>query len=457
MSDWINEVVFYHIYTLGFCGAPEEHKREEEPINRIQKVEEWIPHLQEMGINAVYFGPLFESSSHGYDTKDYYHIDSRLGTNHDFKEVAEKLHEAGIKIVLDGVFNHVGREFGPFEDVKNYGKASHFKEWFNINFDSRSSYGDPFWYEGWEGYYNLVKLNLRNEEVISYLFDVIKSWIDEFDIDGLRLDVAYCLDQDFMRRLRTFTSSLKKDFWLMGEMIHGDYSRVIGPGLLHSATNYECYKGIYSSHNDSNYFEINYSMNRLFGSDGIYKDLRLYNFVDNHDVDRIASKLVCKEHLKNVYTLLFTMPGIPSIYYGSEWGVEGRKEKGSDQALRTSYGLEDFKENRELVVHISRLAKLKKEYEPLNNGLYEQIIVRNKQLVFARCYQNQKVYIALNLSKNNEKVSFKVEGGETLVDVLVNNYYNIEYGSVSIELPAFSSSVLVIAKKPVILDSSLEE
>ena len=330
---WAEESVIYQIYPLGMCGAPYENDGVQ--AHRILEVKEWIPHLKKLGITAVYFCPVFESDTHGYNTRDYKKIDCRLGTNEDFKEICEDLHAAGIRVILDGVFNHVGRGFAQFQDVLHRRWESPYKDWFNVSFDGNSPYNDGLWYEGWEGNYDLVKLNLRNEEVIAHIFDAIRFWVDYFDIDGLRLDVAYCLDRDFIRRLRGYTDSLKENFYLIGEILGGDYKTVMGEGKLHSATNYECYKGLFSSFNSMNMFEINHSLMRQFGSDPwcLYRGYHLLSFVDNHDVTRVASVLTNKKHLPLIYALAFGMPGIPSIYYGSEWGVTGEKRQG-DPALR---------------------------------------------------------------------------------------------------------------------------
>ena len=203
---WAYESVFYQIYPLGFCGAPFENDGVLE--HRIRKVEEWIPHMKKLGINAVYFSPVFESDTHGYNTRDYKKLDVRLGTNEDFKQVCEKLHENGIRVVLDGVFNHVGRGFYQFQDVIRNQENSPYLNWFHINLGGNSGYNDGLWYEGWEGNYDLVKLNLQNEEVVQHIFDAVRYWVEEFQIDGLRLDVAYCLDENFVRRLRSFTEYL---------------------------------------------------------------------------------------------------------------------------------------------------------------------------------------------------------------------------------------------------------
>lgn len=278
---WAYESVFYQIYPLGFCGAPFENDGVLE--HRILKVLDWIPHMKKLGIDAIYFSPIFESDTHGYNTRDYRKLDTRLGTNEDFREVCGKLHENGIKVVLDGVFNHVGRGFGPFQDVVKNREGSAYTSWFyRIDFGGNSNYNDGLWYEGWEGNYDLVKLNLRNEAVINHLLESVKFWVDEFDIDGLRLDVAYSLDEDFVRRLRGYTQGLKEDFVLIGEMLHGDYNRMMNDSMLHSVTNYECYKGLYSSFNSMNMFEIVHSLMRQFGPENwtLYKGKHLLSFVD---------------------------------------------------------------------------------------------------------------------------------------------------------------------------------
>ena len=245
-----------------FCGAPTANDGK----NRITnfKIKEWSGYLASLGISSILLNN-FESDNHGYDTRDYKKIDCRLGTNEDFADVCKDLHAHNVRIVLDGVFNHVGRGFWAFKDVLERKWDSPYRDWFYINFDGDSCYNDGFWYEGWEGHFELVKLNLANPAVVDYLLECVKGWIDEFDIDGLRLDVAYCLDRNFMKRLRTYCQELKPDFALIGEVLFGDYNQIVNDQMLHSCTNYECYKGIYSSFNSMNMFEIAHSLNRQYG------------------------------------------------------------------------------------------------------------------------------------------------------------------------------------------------
>ncbi len=429
---WAYESVFYQIYPLGFCGAPFENDGVEE--HRILKVLDWIPHIKEVGANAIYFSPIFESDTHGYNTRDYRKVDVRLGTNEDFREVCRKLHENGIRVVLDGVFNHVGRGFGPFQDVLKNRENSPYVNWFyRIAFDGNSNYNDGLWYEGWEGNYDLVKLNLRNEEVINYLLESVKFWVDEFDIDGLRLDVAYSLDEDFVRRLRTYAEQLKPEFYLVGEMLHGDYNRLMNDSMLHSATNYECYKGLHSSFNSMNMYEINHSLLRQFGPENwtLYKEKHLLSFVDNHDVTRVASILSNEKHLPLIYALCFGMPGIPCVYYGSEWGERADKSQG-DPALRPCFPAPVF---NDLTEWISNLSAAKKSSTALNYGSFRSVLLTNKQCIFERKTENERVLVAINADAEDFVAHFDAGCGRA-IDLITGDMHDFGGGSC---LPAYSA------------------
>lgn len=444
MTKWVNKSIFYHIYPLGFCGTPEFNDGVQS--YRLDKVIDWIPHLKELNINAVYFGPVFESTKHGYDTKDYYKIDVRLGDNSSMKRICDLLHANGIKVIFDGVFNHVGRDFWAFRDVQQNGQKSMYCGWFqNLNFGGNSPMGDPFWYEGWSGHYDLVKLNLQNQYVVEHLLGAVGMWIDEFGIDGLRLDAADCVDIGFFKQLKHFCKGKRPDFWLMGEIIHGDYNRWANCEALDSVTNYECYKGLYSSHNDHNYFEIAHSLQRQFAQGGIYKDLCLYSFLDNHDVDRIASHLKDKNHLSNAYTLMYCMPGVPSIYYGSEYGVQGKRTNNSDAALRPEINLGKIDNaNEELYDFLKKLGKIRNSFEALQFGDYKNEYIRNEQLVFSRSYNNQTVYVALNLSCNQCDVEFNaVQNFSKLTDAFTGDSFD-NNGYVKIPVRGNSARILIM-------------
>lgn len=429
---WAYESVFYQIYPLGFCGAPFENDGKQE--SRILKVIDWIPHIEKLGANAIYFSPVFESDTHGYNTRDYTKIDCRLGTNEDFKLVCDKLHAAGIKVVLDGVFNHVGRGFWAFQDVLANREGSRYRDWFHIDFGGNSNYNDGLWYEGWEGNYDLVKLNLRNEEVIQHIFSAVKGWIDEFDIDGLRLDVAYCLDHDFLRRLRQHVDGLKDDFFIVGETLHGDYNQWMNDAMCNSVTNYECYKGLFSSFNSMNMFEICHSLARQFGPENwtLYKGKHLLSFVDNHDVSRIASNLNNEKHLPLIYALAFGMPGIPCVYYGSEWGAKANKSEG-DPALRACFEKPEF---NELSEYIAKLAEAKKGSKALNYGNFRNVVLTNHQCIFERACDGERVLVAINASDQPYTAHF--DAGCGMAEDLISGQPH-DFGGGS-ELPPYSAA-----------------
>lgn len=429
---WAYNETFYQIYPIGFCGAPVHNDGVTE--HRILKIGEWAEYLGDLGIGSIILNPIFESDNHGYDTRDFRKIDCRLGTNEDFKVVCEKLHDNNVKIMLDGVFNHVGRGFWAFKDVQEKKWDSPYKDWFHISFDGNSAYNDGFWYEGWEGHFELVKLNLQNPAVVDYLLDCVKMWIEEFGIDGLRLDVAYCLDHNFMRRLRSFCEELKPGFALIGEVLFGDYNLIVNDEMLHSCTNYECYKGIFSSFNCMNMFEIIHSLLQQFGPEEWtrYKGKHFLSFVDNHDVTRVASILTNKNHLPLIYALAFGMPGIPCVYYGSEWGAEGRKEEG-DPSLRLSYEKPEW---NELTDWISKLAEAKKHSEALNYGGFRSVVLTNHQCIFERRSEHERVLVAINASDQPYTAHFDAGCG-TAQDLITGQPHDFGGGS---ELPPYSAA-----------------
>lgn len=441
---WFDEAVIYQIYPLGMCGAPAGNsdftedglkwQDEQRDMHRILRVLDWVEHISKLGADCVIFNPVFDSDAHGYDTRDYKVIDARLGTNEDFKKVCDALHAHGIKVMLDGVFNHVGRGFKAFRDVCGKKWDSPYKDWFHISFDGNTNYNDGFWYESWEGCNELVKLNLSNPEVKACLFDAVRSWVDEFDIDGLRLDVAYLLDRNFLRELRGFVKGLKPDFALMGETLHGDYNIWMNDEACDSVTNYECYKGLYSSFNSANMHEISYSLNRQFGSENwcLYTGKHLMSFLDNHDVSRIATVLMDKNQLKPLYGLLFGMPGVPCVYYGSEWGVEGDKSNG-DAALRPDIEKPEW---NELTDWISRLAKARKSSKALQYGSYNNLCVQPKQLIFERSVDGERVIVAINADSNTYHADFNANAGRA-VDIVTQKEHDFGGGS---DLPPYSCS-----------------
>lgn len=404
MSTWYEKGVFYHMYPLGMTGAPKRNENTE-TTDRFQELNRWIPHIRDLGCNAIYIGPLFESTSHGYDTRDYKLTDRRLGDNQGFRTFVDKCHEAGIKVVVDGVFNHTGREFFAFQDIREKRWDSPYKDWYKgVNFDWQSPLGDPFGYEAWQGHFELPCLNLFNPAVKQYLFDVVRFWVSEFDIDGIRLDCANVLDFTFMKELRAATEAMKEDFWLMGEVIHGDYSRWTNREMLHSVTNYELHKSLYSGFNDHNFFEIAHNVRRL---EAIGR--QLYTFLDNHDEDRIASKLRKKEHLFPIYLCLMTLPGIPSIYYGGEWAVEGARTRTCDDMLRPAISMDQADDlHCELTDYIAALGRIHQENEEFHSGRYQELLLTNRQYAFARHGAASVVITAVNSDDQEASLTIPV-------------------------------------------------
>ena len=430
MNQPFQDATVYHIYPLGQLGAPKRNDFTSPATPRLEELHDWLAHLSDLGVNALYLGPVFESSAHGYDTVDYFHVDRRLGNNETLRNLANDLRKHEIRLVLDAVFNHVGRDFWAFRDVLENGENSLYKDWFQLEFSGSSPLGDPFTYEGWSGNYDLVKLNLEHPDVKTHLFDAVAAWVRDYDISGLRLDAADVMDFDFLRELASYCKNLKPDFWLMGEVVHGDYSQWVNPEMLDSATNFELYKGLWSSHVDNNYFELAHSLKRQFGEGGIYEGLNLYTFADNHDVNRVASSLNEPAHLYPLHVLLFTVPGIPSIYAGSEWGIEGERTDTSDEALRPRLELEEVKRNAphpDLADLIAKLSRLRLASPALQRGSYKELVVANEQLAFMRESAEEKIVVMTNASVEEVTLEVKLPASSAH-DLLNDEHFEINEG-----------------------------
>ena len=443
---WYDEAVFYHIYPLGLTDAPKQNSYGE-PEHRLNTLLPWISHIKSIGCNALYIGPLFESVGHGYETTDYKKLDSRLGTNEDLTNFVAECHKQGIRVILDGVFNHTGRDFFAFQDIKQNRENSRYKDWYcNVNFWGNTEYNDGFSYDNWGGYNLLVKLNQSNPEVQNYICDVIRFWVSEFDIDGIRLDAADVLDFNYMQCMRRVANEIKPDFWLMGEVIHGDYNRWANADTLHSVTNYHLHKALYSGHNDYNYFEIAHTVKRLNDMGG----LKLYNFVDNHDVERIYSKLINKNHFPPVHILLYTLPGIPSIYYGSEFGVEGKKERFSDDSLRPALKLSNFPnapvENPQTRL-ITALGKLRQNTPALSYGDYKELLLTNCQYAFARNYHGQSVIVTVNNANQEATLTVAAENCTEYIGALSGTKLSANNGTLTVTLKTCSGEIWIPAEQ----------
>lgn len=442
---WYEDALFYHIYPLGLTGTPKQNDYGQ-PQPRLRQLWAWLPHIKAIGCNAIYIGPLFESVGHGYETTDYKKLDSRLGTNEDLTAFVTECHRQGLRVIFDGVFNHTGRDFFAFRDIREKREQSPYRDWYcRVNFGGNNSFGDGFSYENWGGYDLLAKLNQRNGDVQRYIADVIRFWVSEFDVDGIRLDAADVMDLDFLQFLRRTAEEVKSDFWLMGEVIHGDYSHWVNDRTLHAVTNYMLHKAIYSAHNDHNYFELAHTLKYVGEKVGDLK--KLYTFADNHDVERIHTILRNKSHFTPVHILLFTLPGVPSLYYGSEFGIDGKKERHSDDSLRPALRIEDYADaanTNACTALITALGKIRAATPALRRGDYRELLLQTGHYAFARTLDGISAIVTVNNSADNVTMTLPAADGE-YVGALFGGKASAAGGQITLSVGANSGEIWLSA------------
>jgi len=445
IPDWAKRAIIYHIYPLGFFGAPKYSKDEDHETNRLAGIRDYYEYFKELGINVIQFGPVFESVSHGYDTIDFMKIDHRLGTNDLFKEIVNELHNLGIKVLLDGVFNHVSREFDSFKDIQIYKEKSWRKHWHYIDFSRNNPYNDGFDYKNWEGHYELVKLNLNERDVREYIYNVARYWLKDIGIDGWRLDVAYQISSYFWSEFRKVCKEAKADCFLIGEMIHGPYNKWIGPDLLDAGTGYQVYKSIWSAFNSNNMHELKAVLERSFHQEwGLFKDIVLMNFLGNHDTTRIRSILKDERFIYPVFTFLFTANGIPKIYYGDEIGMRGVKGEHNDDDLRKSMPkTKDFWPDNGISIfnHVKNLIQIRKNNHGLIYGDITPIYADPNYLAYIRRSSKQTLLVVIsnkfeseyksiplwNQNLNGCKFIELLEQGGPKEYYIENNHLNAEF------------------------------
>jgi cyclomaltodextrinase / maltogenic alpha-amylase / neopullulanase len=325
VTGWADTAIFWHVYPLGFVGAPRSARPE--AIPRVRRLDNWLDYVIELGANGLLLGPVFASETHGYDTVDHYRVDPRLGTEGDLLELFAQASGRGIRVVLDGVFNHVGRGFPQLKDVRDRGAESAFRSWFHRRPDGS--------FDTFEGHERLVTLNHDEPAVVEYVVDVMCHWLDR-GADGWRLDAAYAVPTAFWRQVTDRVRARHPDAWLLAEVIHGDYTAFVNESGVDSLTQYELWKAIWSSLNDGNFFELAWALKR---HEQLLDGFVPQTFLGNHDVTRIASQLVDHRHLAHALVLLLTTAGIPSIYAGDEQGMVGLKEQreGGDDSIRPAF------------------------------------------------------------------------------------------------------------------------
>lgn len=321
---WPDHAIWWHVYPLGFVGAERGALPEGAvPERRLGRLAAWLDHLVGLGCNGLALGPVFASETHGYDTVDHYRVDPRLGGEDDLQRLIDEASRRGVRVLFDGVFNHVGRSFPPFADVAAKGEASPYRKWFHP--DLRT----------FEGHDRLVTLNHAEPEVADYVTGVMTHWLER-GVDGWRLDAAYAVPPEFWRTVTDRVRARFPEAWLVGEVIHGDYARLVEQTGFDSVTQYELWKAIWSCLNDHNFYELAHALER---HDGMLDTFAPQTFLGNHDVTRIASRLDDERFLAHALAVLLTVGGVPSIYAGDEFAFQGVKEEreGGDDAIRPTF------------------------------------------------------------------------------------------------------------------------
>jgi cyclomaltodextrinase / maltogenic alpha-amylase / neopullulanase len=323
-AAWIEHAIWWQVYPLGFVGAFPADQPPDPGEHRLRRLVSWFDHAIELGASGIALGPVFASRTHGYDTTDHYRIDPRLGDEGDFDYVVSEAHRRGLRVLLDGVFNHVGVDFSRYREAANDDVSA---RWFR---------GRPGRFHTFEGHGELITLNHDNPEVIDYTADVMAHWLER-GADGWRLDAAYAVPQQFWVAVLPKVRKLYPDAWFVGELIHGDYAAAVESAGFDSATQYELWKAIWSGINDGNFFELDWALQR---HNEFLSSFAPLTFIGNHDVTRIASQLENPDHLAQALVILLTIGGVPSVYAGDEYGYRGVKEErfGGDDAVRPEFG-----------------------------------------------------------------------------------------------------------------------
>ena len=339
--DWVRHAIWWQLYPLGFVGSYPIAPGGTVPTageHRLLRIVAWLDHAIELGASGVALGPIFASTTHGYDTSDYYRIDPRLGDDADFDTLIAEAHKRGLRVLLDGVFNHVGPDFPRYREALEKGPGSAAAAWFQGGAKSGTPAGTPGGGEGFgtfEGHPGLIALDHGNPEVADYVTGVLEHWLDR-GADGWRLDAAYAVPAEFWARVLPRVREQHPQAWFLGEVIHGDYPEIVSETTLDSVTQYELWKAIWSSINDHNPHELAWSLGR---HNGFLDSFTPATFVGNHDVTRIESRLDDPRHLAHALAVLFTTGGTPSVYAGDEYGYSGLKteEYGGDDAIRPEF------------------------------------------------------------------------------------------------------------------------
>jgi cyclomaltodextrinase / maltogenic alpha-amylase / neopullulanase len=383
---WVEHAIWWQVYPLGFVGAYPAAAPPDPAERRLRRIAEWFDHAITLGASGIALGPIFASRTHGYDTTDHYRIDPRLGGDDDFDYLIAEARQRGLRVLLDGVFNHVGHDFPRRREAAHDDAAA---QWFR---------GRPGSFHTFEGHDGLLTLNHDNPEVVDYTVEVMAHWLGR-GADGWRLDAAYAVPQQFWTAVLPEVRRRHPDAWFVGELIHGDYAAVVRETGFDSATQYELWKAIWSGLNDENFFELDWALRRHAE---LVKSFAPLTFIGNHDVTRIASRLERPEHLAHALVILMTVGGVPSIYAGDEFGFLGIKEErfGGDDAVRPEFGSPPMQlDDRGVAVWSLHqyLIGLRRRHPWLHAASTSALRKANRQYVYQTSHEEQALIVALNI------------------------------------------------------------
>jgi len=333
MALWVDHAMWWHVYPLGFVGAPirPEEGATDAVHHRLDRVGGWLDHVVELGLNGLALGPVFASTTHGYDTTDHFRIDPRLGDDADFDRLVATAHEKGVRVLLDGVFNHVGRAHPAFRALEENGPDAATADLFRVDWNGWQP-GAPVAAEVFEGHDALVALDHSSPAVEQLVVDIMTHWLDR-GADGWRLDAAYAVDPAFWARVLPRVRAQHPDVWITGEVIHGDAAAIVAESTMDSLTQYELWQGIWHGLADANLFETTHAIER---NNALLETFVPTTFIGNHDVTRIASAVGDARHVPHAVALLMILAGTPMVYAGDEYGLRAVKEErlGGDDAVR---------------------------------------------------------------------------------------------------------------------------
>jgi len=396
--DWVAHAIWWQIYPLGFTGADTTGENRA-PAGTLRQLIGWLDYAIELGASGILLGPIFASATHGYDTTDYLQIDPRLGNDADFDQLIEAAHERGLKVLLDGVFNHVAYLHPSFQEVLNGGPSAPRANWFHMTWPADPDSPERPDYRTFEGHGDLIALNHESSDVVDYVTEVMNHWLDR-GADGWRLDAAYAVPTQFWSSVLPSVKEQHPDAYIVGEVIHGDYDAIVTESGMHAVTQYELWKAMWSAINDANFFELAWAMERHNGYLDTFVPL---TFVGNHDVTRIASQLIDERHIAHTLVILFTTGGTPSLYYGDEQAFRGVKEDrpGGDDEVRPRFPGDpaDLAPFGWPTYHLhQQLISIRRRHPWLHGAKTQQRDLSNEQFSFTVSDGDQRLVVALNIS-----------------------------------------------------------